>query len=98
MNYDANLQNSCRNDMSVALENVENVDSVTGEPVPPLIQLSARNEPYEWNCEVVNMDYNGGPPSSDISLETKEEFLSCIALLVARANDAMIPGTVWDCF
>jgi len=101
-NIDANLPHACRNNpTSVALENLENFDDIIDISVPPLIQLSVSNVPWESNCVVVNMDYAGGPPNSDIHFDVSEEEFrtqSCKDLLAARANAAMMMGVVWDCF
>ena len=102
-NFDVNKPHACENSDNLAvLENLENVDVVTGRAVPPLIQLATGINSDATFCLVVNMDYLNavnprGPSRSDIVIET-EEFQSCKALLAARANTAMTMGVVWDCF
>jgi hypothetical protein len=101
-NIDVNLAHAYRNsNISAVLENLEIVNDDTGNPVPPLIQLSVVYVPGESNCEVVNMDYPGGPQTDDIRFDTsKEEFQSqsCRTLLVDRALARMPVGLAWDCF
>ena len=101
-NIDVNLAHACRNsDISAVLENLEIVNDDTGNPVPPLIQLSVVYVPGESNCEVVNMDYPGGPQTDDIRFDTsKEEYQSqsCRTLLVDRALARTPVGDAWDCF
>ena len=97
-NFDANFAHACDDSPNRAvLESVVNGLTDTRKFKPPAIQLVTGTNSDATYCLVVNMDYPGGPPSSD-NVINANELQTCKALLVARANEARVDGQVWDCF